>query len=276
MAIKDLLIAFDGSETAVGALKYAVQMAHKYDAAITGVHVHPPLVVQERFGRWIGPEIVKSLQEAQDEELRSIRTTFETSLTAAGFTGESEWFSDEGYPSEVLAEVARYYDILLIGQYAGAPDRKRRLRAEDLVMTSGKPIIVVPSGYAVRPFQDYAVVAWDGSSRAARALSDAMQILETEKRLDVVIVGDDHAAGTVPGDRDIVKHLNRHGIDARQVVLPAGSKGVSGTLVAYCEDNSPDMLVMGAYGHARLREDLFGGITKQILRAAPVPILIAH
>lgn len=276
MAIKDLLIAFDGSGTSISALRYAIQLATKHNAAVTGVHVHLPLIFKDQLGRWLTKDVVSSLQDAHDEDIRSIRTAFENALAEIGFAGESEWFSDEGYPNEVLAEVARYYDILLIGQYSAEPERGRRLRAEELVMMSGKPIIVVPSGYTVRPFQDYAAVAWDGSGRAARALTDAMQILETEKRLDVVTVSDDPAPDSIPGDRNIIRHLNRHGIEARLVVLPAGSKGVSNTLLAYCEDNNPDMLVMGAYGHARLREDLFGGITKRILRAAPVPVMIAH
>lgn len=276
MAIKDLLIAFDGSDTSICALKYAVQIANKHNAAVTGVYAHLPFILQERIGRWITPDVAASLQDAHDEDIRDIRMKFESSLAAAGFTGDSEWFADEGYPNEVLAEVTRYYDILLMGQYSAEPERTRPIRAEELVMSSGKPIIIVPNGYAVRPFQDYAAVAWDGSSRAARALTDAMQILETEKRLDIVTVGDNPTAGKVPGDRSIIRHLNRHGIDARQVILPAGSKGVSGTLLSFCEENKPDMLVMGAYGHARLPKDLFGGVTRQILRAAPVPVMIAH
>ncbi len=143
-------------------------------------------------------------------------------------------------------------------------------------MTTGKPILVVPMGYTVRPFREYAAVAWDGGVRAARALTDAMQILETKNRLDVISVGTEMMADNRPDDRDILRHLKRHGIDARAIMLPRSAGGIGATLIDYCVKNDPDVLVMGAYGHARLREDLFGGVTRQMLRTSPVPLMIAH
>lgn len=276
MAIKDLLIAFDGSDVSIDTLKYAIQLAQKHDAALTGVHVHLPIALEERFGRWVSQDVVASVRAAQAETLRAVQKVFEDHLQAAGFTGESEWFEEEGYPNEILADVARYYDILLMGQYSVEPARRRRLRAEELVRLSGKPIMIVPNGYAVRPFKEYAAVAWDGGRRAARALSDAMQILEMEERLDVVTVDGERAAGSGPGGRNIIRHLKRHGIDARHVVIPAGSEGVAATLLQFCRENEPDMLVMGAYGHARLREDLFGGVTQDIVQTSAIPVLIAR
>ena len=276
MAIKDLLVAFDGSESSIGTLKYAVQMAKKYSAALTGIYVHLPFGMEEGVGRWVSQDVLASLRGAHEDRLRKLRESFETLLQEQNFTGEVEWFSEEGYANEVLSEVSRYYDILLIGQYGTDPQKNRRIRAEDLVMVSGKPIIIVPNGYTVRPFQEYAVVAWDGGGRAARALTDAMQILETKRRLDVLSIGSEPAIGGGPGDRNIVRHLKRHGIDARHVVLPAGGRGISATLLDYCRENQPDVLVMGAYGHARIREDLFGGVTRNILRTSTVPMMISH
>jgi nucleotide-binding universal stress UspA family protein len=134
----------------------------------------------------------------------------------------------------------------------------------------------VPHSYEVRPFQEYAVVGWDGSRQAARALSDAMQILETKKRLDVVSVRASGDTRPPAQSAAIVRHLERHGIDARNVVLNASREGVGQTLLDYCAENGPDVLVMGAYGHTKLREDLFGGVTRQIMENMNVPVMMSH
>ena len=105
-----------------------------------------------------------------------------------------------------------------------------------------------------------------------------MQILETKKRLDVVTgvarcKGGADAAAPVP---DMITHLQRHGIDARRIMLSASREGVGQTILDYCAEQNPDVLVMGAYSQARLREDLFGGVTKQVLHNMTVPVLMAH
>ncbi len=276
MAIKDLLVAFDGSDASVTTLVYAAQMAIKYEAALTGIFVSPPQVIDGGMRRWINKEVISTIEQAHDKNIGATRQRFEEKLKAAAFSGEHQWIAESGHPNDVLSEVARYHDMLLIGQHGADPQKNRRVRAEDLVLTAGKPILVVPAGYAVRPFKEHAAVAWDGGSRAARALTDAMQILETKNRLDVISVDAERPAERQPDGRDILRHLARHGIDARAVVLPRSAGGIGATLIEYCVNNDPDVLVMGAYGHARLREDLFGGVTRQMLRTSPVPLLIAH
>ena len=113
---------------------------------------------------------------------------------------------------------------------------------------------------------------------AARALTDAMRILEAKKRLDVVTIGG--SAGNHPEQArsgpSIMRHLERHGMDARRITLAASRDGVGATIMKHCKENDPDVLVMGALGHARLREDLFGSLTRHILRHRTVPVMMAH
>lgn len=277
MAIKDLAVAFNASDNSKAAVKLAVQMCRKYEATLTGIYTHLPVRFESQVEIWISDEMKASLEKADAESVAAIEDAFRTSVTESGFTGPVEWVSPTGHPNDLLARSARYHDLLLIGQYTNPDRSQRRVRAEELVMNSGKPIIIVPLGYQVRPFTGHAVVAWDGSRPAARALSDAMQILETKERLDVVTVG---ASGT--GARkdafgqDVVTYLTRHGIDAKLTNLTAAREGVGATILGYCSETDPDVLVMGAYGHARLREELFGGVTRHILENANVPVLMAH
>lgn len=279
MAIKDLAVCYNGSSNAKTALGFAVQMAKKYDAALTGFYVGTPVSFEGEVMRWVSKDVMASLEQAQDQIGQSMAESFQAEIEAAGFTGPTDWLAASGQPNGLIARAARYFDLMLIGQFSEADQDKRHVRAEDLVTRAGPPMVIVPAGYAVRPFQEYAVVAWDGSRVAARALSDAMQILETKKRLDLVTVGAKGGAaktGEGPAGLDILRHLERHGIEARGVALTASRDGVGPTLLDYCRQEQPDVLVMGAYGHARLREDIFGGVTRHVLRNTPVPLLMAH
>ena len=276
MAIKDLAVAYNASANADAALRLAVQMCQKYGATLTGVHAHAPARFESRIERWVSASVLESLRQGEAEAVRAIEATFRARVAEVGFTGETCWASEEGQPNAVLARRARFHDVLLLGQFSAPGDARRPVRAEDLVLRAGRPLVVVPNNYAVRPFEEHAVIAWDGSRPAARALSDAMQILETKRRLDVlsVVSGDTkRAPSTAP---DVVRHLKRHGVEAREVMVEASQEGVAATILGYCAEQNPDLLVMGAYGHAKLREDLFGGVTRSVLEAAPIPLLMAH
>ena len=143
--------------------------------------------------------------------------------------------------------------------------------------TIGRPMLVVPVDKPVAAFSEYAVVAWDGSRPASRALSDAMQILETKKRLDVVTVRPKgRKSGAEEDDCEVIRHLQAHGIPAERVFLESGRDGIAAAILDYCETAKPDVLVVGAYGHARLREDIFGGVTRTIIERMNCPVLMSH
>jgi nucleotide-binding universal stress UspA family protein len=268
---------------------------------LTGLYAQAPLRFEGQVERWITDEVRASLRQAERESAKAIEASFRETAAAAGFTGTLDWVAEEGQTNTVLARLARHFDLLLIGQLSEPGDSRQQIRAEELVTLSGKPLIIVPSGYQVRPFTEHAVIAWDRSRPAARALSDAMQILETKQRLDVVTVaakgkeggkeagkgkaggkeagkaGKEGTPGSGPGGGlDILTHLKRHGIAAQRVALTASREGVGATILDYCKDQDADVLVMGAYGHARLREELFGGVTRHVLQHMTVPVLMSH
>lgn len=276
MAIKDLAVAYNGSPNANSALKMAAQMCQKYGASLTGLYASQPVRFEGNVQRWISDDIMDNLRKAEAETAREIADKFKQQAAAEGYAGAPEFIAEEGIPNAVIARQARYHDLLLLGQFSDPNDSRRNVRAEDLVLRAGRPLIIVPIKYEVVPFNEYAVVAWDGSRTASRALSDAMQILETKKRLDVVTVSSDGGNGGGQRVAQVIKHLERHGVDARHVKLKATREGVGGTILDYCAEQKPDVLVMGAYGHAKLREDLFGGTTRHILAHMNVPVLMAH
>ena len=253
-------------------------MCKKYDATLSGLHVSMPVRFEGKIERWISKDVMQSLKTAEDGVAESIKETFFQRVSEQAFRGKTDWVHDEGQPTEILTRYSRYFDLMLMGQQSGADDKKRHIRGEDIVTRSGKPLLIVPNGYECRQFTEYAVVAWDGSRAAARALTDAMQILETKTRLDVLTIAresDEDQARKAQGV-NIIRHLERHGIDARRIVLKATRDGKGATILDYCNENAPDVLVTGAYGHSRLREDLFGGVTQYIMRHMNVPVFMSH
>jgi len=278
VAIKDLLVAYQGDEGSQTAAKFALQMAKKYGATLTGAHVHVPEQYASQVRAWIPQDVLDRVHEAELDKVKEIENSFRKLVKDTAPETPHDWIALEGFPSLLLARLSRCFDLMVTGQFEGAIRHGGRMvQPEELLLRSGRPIIIVPQAYIVRPFKEEAAVAWDGSRSAARALSDAMQILETKKRLDVLTVEGDGTIESIEraGDHDVIGHLKRHDIDARPVRLQA--KGGAGkTMLDYCAKTDPDVLVMGAFGRGKLGAMLFGGTSRHILEHQTVPVLMAH
>jgi nucleotide-binding universal stress UspA family protein len=278
MAIKDLLVAYDGNEASQRALEFAVQMSRKYGAALTGISVSKPEPFESHLRKWIPDNVKESMVAARLDAIRSIEGKFREQLTALDFKGEAHWIVEEGAPDLTLARSVRFFDMLLIGQFITAFSTEHRtVDPHELLQRAGKPIIIVPRDYRIRPFKEEAAVAWDGSRNAARALTDAMQILETKKKLYILSgKSDKHGRdlGELPG-LDLTVHLTRHGIESEVMTLDA-AHGVGPAILERCEQLQPDVLVMGAYGRAKFGSQLFGGVTRHILQHHKLPVLVSH
>lgn len=279
MAIKDLLVAYDGNDASQHALEFAVQMGRKYQATVTGMTVSRPEPFESHLQRWIPENVRESMVTARLEATKSIEDKFREQVKALGFTGETQWLVEEGQPDLTLARSARFFDILIIGQFLTAfKTEHRTVDPQELLQRAGKPIIIVPKGYNARPFREEAAVAWDGSRHAARALTDAMQILETKKKLYILSAKADKQSrdiGELPG-LDLQVHLKRHGIDSEIVSFPSSTHDIGHAILEKCAEIDPDVLVMGAYGRAKFGAQFFGGVTRYVLQHHTVPVLLSH
>lgn len=280
MAIKDLLVAYDGNEASQRALAFAVQMSRKYGAAVTGLSVSKPEPFESHLRRWIPDNVKESMVAARLDAMKAIEEKFREQLGALSFSGESEWIVEEGAPDLTLARSVRFFDMLLIGQFITAFSTEHRtVDPHELLQRAGKPIIIVPRDYEVRPFKEEAAVAWDGSRNAARALTDAMQILETKKKLYILSGKTEKKHGRDLGELpglDLTQHLRRHGVAAELITLEPSSHGVGAAILEACDQLQPDVLVMGAYGRAKFGSQLFGGVTRHILQHHKLPVLVSN
>lgn len=147
-----------------------------------------------------------------------------------------------------------------------------------LLMESGRPLLLVPPGFTTHRAARRAVVAWRPTSDATRALHDALPLLRQAQSVDVVQV--DPSAGDgidgPPPDAAIATHLARHGVDVRMVALARHGQTVAEALITHVTLSGADLLVAGGYGHSRFRQWLLGGVTRDLLRSVPVPVLFSH
>lgn len=279
MAIKDLLVAFNDDEGARNALTFGMQMAEKYGAVLTGLYAYHPQSYGGSVKRWIPEDVFSTMARAEADSAKEIEKAFHAQVKEMGHKGEVHFHIETGQPDLMLARAARYHDLLLMGQFVGALNRQRKaIQPEQLLERAGKPIIIIPADYKIRPFKERAAVAWDASRSAARALTDAMQILETKTKLDIVTVnpdGEEERHGDMP-ERDIIAHLKRHGVEAKHVLIEADSHGIGQAVLDHCAKSDPDVLVMGAFGRSKIGAALFGGATLHILENMNVPLLMSH
>jgi nucleotide-binding universal stress UspA family protein len=171
--------------------------------------------------------------------------------------------------------MARRFDLSVIRQDEPGTVTPAPLIIEAALFETGRPALVVPYIQKTGIKLDRVMVCWDGSRSAARTAADAMPFLERAKTVEVVMVTEDGKADELPG-ADIAQHLARHGlaVEVKQIVAPHVK--TADVLLSHAADTSADLLVLGGYGHSRLREFVLGGVTRSILQTMTVPTLMSH
>lgn len=278
MAIKNILVSFNALPSSRAALGVASLMARKYDAHLTGVLSHGPSRISSALAPWLTADLMTTVREVEASRRTEIREQFESASAELQRErpGRVHYLDLGGDADESLMEAARVYDIVVMGARESSHDTAHLAPHPDLVaLQGGRPVLIVPAGYETDRLVERAVLAWDGGRAAARALSDAMTILETKSHVTVLSVGDEERLSRREG-LDPVAHLARHGIQSawKQTSRPLG--GPASVILDVVQETGAGLLVMGAYEHSKFSEDLVGGVTKTILRDVRVPVLMSH
>lgn len=275
MAIKSILLAYSGEADSSGGLKLAIQMARKYGAHLTGVVSHGPALLEQQYSRLLQDDVLEIIRGRDAAAVEELQSRFHEIVSAEGDGIQATFLDLKTRRGFSIAEFARSFDILVMGRRAAEPGREHFGEPpEDVAVNSGRPVILVQHGYMLERINEHAVVAWDGSRAAARALGDAMHILETKEKVTVLSVGD--MQSQAPTGQEVMTLLSRHGIPAEHIIRAKNRMGVSKTILDACTEAGAGLLVMGAYGHSRVMEDWFGGVTKDIMKDAPLPVLLSH
>src|SRR6202040_2947083 len=177
---------------------------------------------------------------------------------------------------EQFSRLARRFDLAVIGQAEPDTNAIEEVISEAALFESGRPIIIVPYIQKAPLKLDRVMVCWDGGRQAARAAADAMPILEKAGKVEVVIIADERGKEDEIEGADMGQHLARHGLKVDVKRISRGNIDVADVLLSHVADSGTDFIVMGGYGHSRLREFILGGVTHSILRSMTAPVLLAH
>ncbi|MEA3291893.1 MAG: universal stress protein [Pseudomonadota bacterium] len=277
MLIKDIRIHIDHSKTCDKRIEAGAMLANRFDAHLTGVYVKETLTIPVYAEIPIGEEVISRSIQALQDYADEAKAHF---LDLAGKHGVSaEWLEAEGELISVLRNDARYSDLMILGQHnPDDQDDRSGSVADHLVLEAGVPCLVIPYIGVTEPFAMHPVVAWNGSHEATRAVHDALPLIESAKKVTVVVINPDKIPvnmDDLPGAM-ISQHLARHDINVDLKTLNVAEIGASEALLSLITDEGADLIVMGAYGHSRFRELVLGGMTRDILKHMTVPVLMSH
>ena len=177
---------------------------------------------------------------------------------------------------EQFGRIARRFDLAIVGQADPETSSVEDIIAETTLFESGRPMILVPYIQKAPLKLDNVMVCWDGSRQAARAIGDAMPLLAKAGRVEIVIVSSERGKQDEIEGADMGQHLARHGLKVEVHRMSSGGIDVADALLSRVADSGADFMVMGGYGHSRLREFVLGGVTRSMLRALTVPALLSH
>ncbi|MEZ2354636.1 universal stress protein [Caballeronia sp. RCC_10] len=279
MTYKTVLVHLDTSVRAHPRLETALQLARRFDAHVVGLFaLYEPDV--RSFTVMAGAAGYYEEQAAMRREQRgAIERLFHAELKRAGVGGE--WIEARQSAIQAVPHFARCADLVVASQDdPGDPDAYVGDHfPETLILSSGRPVMLVPYTGFFPSAGKHPMIAWDGSREAARAVHDALPLLKTAERVSIVSIDTSHDAGQgnrIPG-ADLATCIARHGVKA--AVSPSGAdnhESAGDLLLSRAADLGADLVVMGGYGHPRWKELVLGGATRTFLASMTLPVIMSH
>jgi len=275
--IKDIVVNLSVGEKPGPARDYAVSLAAAFDAHLAGIaFLYDPIVPVSGAG-YIPADVIDAQERDNEQATRAALDQFNAACARAGVSAEPLTLSASyGGVGEQFGRIARRFDLAVVGQAEPETSAVEEIIAESALFESGRPVIVVPYIQKAPLKLNNPMVCWDGSRAAARAIADSMPLLAKSERVDVVIVTNERGKQDEIEGADIGAHLARHGLNVEIRRTALGDIEVADVLLSHAADAGSDFIVMGGYGHSRLREFVLGGVTRSILRSMTAPVLMAH
>jgi nucleotide-binding universal stress UspA family protein len=274
--LRSVLVHVDASERCHARLLAARNLARRHEARLVALYADAPAEIDAPFGYAAGSTAARQLQERELDRRAGARARFESLVGRQPDTG---WFELNGEaPALGVARQALCHDLIVLGQHEprgsdapGLPDDF----VESVIIASGRPALVLPRSGGVATPPATVVVAWKPSSASAHALAGALPLLRAATQVHVVSWAETPSPESRNGD-DVLGYLQRHGVHAHWQQHAKAPRDICQALLAQCALLEADLLVMGCYSHARMRERLLGGVTREMLRSMTLPVLMAH
>jgi nucleotide-binding universal stress UspA family protein len=275
--IKDIIVNLSVAKNGSTVGNYAVSVAAALQAHLTGIaFVYDP-IVPISDGGYIPAEVIEVQRADNEAAAESAIKNFTAATDRAGISAEPLTLNASlAGAADQFARIATRFDLAIVGQGQPGATSMDQIIAETTLFGSGRPMIMVP--YIQKaPFKiDNVMICWDGSRAAARAVADAIPVLGKSGRIEIVSVTNEPGKQDEIEGADIGRHLARHGLKVDVHRISGGDIDVGDALLSHAADSSADFMVMGGYGHSRLREFVLGGVTRLIFESMTVPVLLSH
>jgi nucleotide-binding universal stress UspA family protein len=276
--IKDIIVNLEHRIARDPARDFAITIADTFDAHVTGIAFAYTPDFPGYVTLPIPPEIVAQMMAESEKAALAAIERFDDAARRSLVSAEHRLLKTIGASAPlILSTLARRFDLSVFMQ--SEPDG---VDNDDMIETSlfqsGRPLVVVPYIQKDGLKLDHVVCCWDGSRAAARAVNDALPLLVKATTVDLLIVLNEktNSPQNVIRGAEIATHLARHDVKVQVVIVPAADIDVANAILSYVADISGTLIVMGGYGHARLREVILGGVTRDMLKSMTVPAFMSH
>ena len=276
--LNDVVVHIPADRPADGLVDCAVSVAQTFEAHLDGfVCTYQPINPAIVVGASTAYYAAVNQYNTDNDEAAARLDQFEITARGAGITHGARSVCDTPVlANESLSEISRLYDLSIVPQPDRAKPGHQDPLPESILFNSGKPMLMVPYIHKGPLCLDRVLICWDGSRPAARAVQDAMPFLRRAKTIDIRAVNEDAQDIGQATTAALVAHLLRHDLAAAAHHFTAPPGNVHNTILSMAADSGADLLVMGGYGHSRLREFILGGVTRGIFKSLTLPALISH
>jgi nucleotide-binding universal stress UspA family protein len=275
MSIKTILVHLADDRAHLKRLEAGFDLARQFDAHLTALYVTTPVSMPAAVtGRGASHAYIAQATELSREKALRLEGEFRERCRRQGLAGE--WRCEAGDHLDRLEFHSRYSDLAIVspGKAETLEDQVALVMPEQLPLTATCPVLIVPDPWAGKSIGTRTVVSWKSTKESARAVHGALPLLAKADSVRVITI-DEGRSDHLPA-AEIATYLARHGIKVETAALPGRDDKVGSIILADAMEQGADLLVMGAYGHHRLRELVFGGTTRHVLYHAKLPLLMMH
>jgi nucleotide-binding universal stress UspA family protein len=276
MRYKTILVHIAPGTRCIVRLDLAIKLAMEYDASLVALHASSPFLTQVCIIAKMGQEVIAAQKKAATELIAKTEEQLRKHTSSLGFEN-IEWLSSIDEPLDAMCERAKYADLVVVGQSDPSDDPGTLLDfPQQLILSAGRPVLVLPKNGSFSTVGKNIIVAWNASREATRAVTDAIPLLKRAENVHVMTVDFGNSEHERVPCTDIVNYLAKHGVNVDLHRSPGDQIDVGNELLSRAADISADLIVMGGYGHSRLREWVLGGATRRILESMTIPVLMSH
>lgn len=275
--IKDLMVNLSVGAARENATAYAISVAEAFDAHAAGIaFVYEP-IIPPMIGGNVSTEFIVAQQAEAEKAAAHAIARFDAAAKRSNLSVETRKFNETlAGATEILSRIARRFDLAVIRQPEPDLPAPEDVLIEAVLFGSGRPVLIVPYIQKGGLKLDRVICCWDGSRTAARAIGDAMPFLAKAKKVELLIVATKKVKRDEVTGADMAEHLARHDLNVEVKLLASADVDVADVILSYAADTGADFIVMGGYGHSRLREFVLGGTTRGIINTMTVPTFMAH